>query len=110
MTTVVITVRPSPLAAWFHHLLTRPVIEIDGEEQTAKWGTQHIEVPSGTRHVSVYFRYRGQVRSRLGESGKDVSIAEGSSEGSNKVYMRARLGIRNSSRFRIDGPVEHLGT
>ncbi|WP_445528452.1 hypothetical protein [Streptomyces cyslabdanicus] len=96
----VVTVQASPVAAWFHHLFTRPVIEIDGTEHAAKWGTTDIAVTSGVHHVSVYFRYRGQSRARLAEAGRDVPTGDGG----RRMSVHARLGPRNGSSFRITAP------
>ncbi|MEV0260081.1 hypothetical protein AB0I49_01875 [Streptomyces sp. NPDC050617] len=98
---VIIDVRPSPVAAWFHHLLTSPVIEVDGREYPAKWGTAKVPVSPGEHRLTVYFRYRGQKRARLAEAGKDFAVDETSSA----VDVAVRLGPRNGSRFRIGEPV-----
>ncbi|MEV0276422.1 hypothetical protein AB0I22_08575 [Streptomyces sp. NPDC050610] len=98
-----IDVRPSPVAAWFHHLLTRPVIEVDGRECAAKWGAAKIPVRPGEHRLSVYFRYRGQKSARLAEAGADFAVDEASTG----LHVAVRLGPRNGDRFRIDGPAVH---
>ncbi|WP_329151006.1 hypothetical protein OIU91_27720 [Streptomyces sp. NBC_01456] len=99
---VEVHVKPSPIAAWFHHLLTNPVIEVDGQEYAAKWGTTRVAVTPGIHRISVSFRYRGQKSARLAEASKEFSTAEASS-----VRVTASLGPRNGSRFRFEEPVAH---
>lgn len=98
---VAVEVRPSPVAAWFHHLLTHPVIEVDNRAYAAKWGTAEITVPAGSHRISVYFRYRGQKNARLAEAGREFSAEPAA----RRVDITARLGVRNDSRFRIGYPV-----
>ncbi|MEX2972448.1 hypothetical protein [Streptomyces sp. C184] len=98
---VEVHVKPSLIASWFHHLLTNPVIEVDGQEYPAKWGTSKVTVTPGTHRISVYFRYRGQKNARLAEASKEFSTAEASSG----VRVTASLGPRNGSRFRFEEPV-----
>ncbi|MFF4602941.1 hypothetical protein ACFY12_09350 [Streptomyces sp. NPDC001339] len=91
-------VKPSPIAAWFHHLMTKPVVEVDGRECAAQWGTSKIGVDPGSHCMSVYFRYRGQKGARLAEASKEFSISEASPH----VEVMASLGPRNGSAFRIE--------
>ncbi|MFH8982258.1 hypothetical protein [Streptomyces varsoviensis] len=98
---VAVDVRPSPIAAWFHRLLTSPVIELDGRAHAARWGTATIPVSPGEHRLTVYFRYRGQKRARLAAAEKDFAVDEASSA----VDIAVRLGPRNGSRFRIGEPV-----
>ncbi|MGY5131097.1 hypothetical protein ACWGJW_01525 [Streptomyces nigrescens] len=95
---VEVLVKPSPIAAWFHHLLTQPFIEVDGRKYAAKWGTSRVSVTPGTHRISVYFRYRGQKRARLAEASKEFSMAEAC------MHVTARLGPRNGSTFRFEEP------
>ncbi|MCB5908223.1 hypothetical protein [Streptomyces pinistramenti] len=104
----VVTVRvvASPLTAWFHHLLTRPVVVIDGREYAARWGRRatragKARVAPGTHRLCVAFRYRGQRTARLGESCAEFTA------GGTPLGITARLGARNGSRFRIGEPVAH---
>jgi hypothetical protein len=92
-----VDVRPSPFAAVFHRLLTRPVIDIDGQDHVGKWGPAEICVAPGVHRISVYFRYRGQRRARLGESSMEFSVGPAT----RRVEIEARLGPLNSDHFRI---------
>ncbi len=83
--------------------MTNPVIEVDGKEYAAKWGTSEVTVTRGTHRISVYFRYRGQKNARLAEASKEFSTA-GASSG---VQVTATLGPRNGSTFRFEEPVTH---
>ncbi|GAA2929855.1 hypothetical protein GCM10020221_27110 [Streptomyces thioluteus] len=100
---VAVKVRPSPVAAWFHRLLTHPVVEVDGREYASAWGTREIPVTPGPHRISVYFRYRGQHRARLAESSREFTAEQGV----RRVHITARLGPLNHSRFRIGDPVAH---
>ncbi|MFI9722207.1 hypothetical protein ACIHFE_21510 [Streptomyces sp. NPDC052396] len=97
MTTLLLSIRPAPLAAWFHHSFTRPVVEIDGAERPAKWGDQALDLPPGEHRLRVYFRYRGQRLARLAESGTDLTLPDARES----IRLRARLGLPNGSRFRF---------
>jgi hypothetical protein len=93
-----VTVRPSLPAAWFHHLLTRPVIELDGTEHPARWGANALAVAADQPHrLCVFFRYRGQRSARLGEGRVELPTAAPGT----LAAVRAQLGVRNSSTFRI---------
>jgi hypothetical protein len=94
---ILVAVRPSVFASWFHHLLTRPFVEIDGVEYPVAWGTRTLDVAPGGHRISVYFRYRGQRSVRLGEGRAALAAAD-------RLRVRAQLGVLNSSRFRITGP------
>ncbi|MFK8908876.1 hypothetical protein [Streptomyces sp. YS-3] len=98
---VAIQVSLSPIAALFHRLLTRPVIELDGRENAGKWGSQEIPVDPGDHHLSVFFRYRGQNGARLAEA--DTRFV--TRDATRRVDITAHLGPRNGSRFRIGEPV-----
>ncbi|MGF1431609.1 hypothetical protein [Kitasatospora sp. LaBMicrA B282] len=96
-----ITVRPSPLAAGFHHLLTFPVVELDGVARRIVWGAPTALPLTGPQHrLSVYFRYRGQRSTRLGEGRAVLETVAAPAV----LEVRAQLGVRNSSTFRITGP------
>lgn len=98
---VAVEVRPSPVAAWFHHFLTYPVVELDGREYVMKWGTGKIPVAAGQHRISVFFRYRGQKSTHLAEASREFTV--GGTD--RRVSITARLGARNGSRFRIGEPV-----
>ncbi|MEV6794410.1 hypothetical protein AB0M87_21015 [Streptomyces sp. NPDC051320] len=98
---LVVNVAASPIAAWFHHLFTRPVVEIDGSEHAARWGTTEIPLVSGGHRLNVYFRYRWQNNTRLAESSSDFAVGNGS----RRVSVDVQLGSRNGSCFRIEAPV-----
>lgn len=44
MVKVLVDIRPSLVALPFHRAFTRPVVEIDGVEWPARWGTTEIPV------------------------------------------------------------------
>jgi hypothetical protein len=96
---LVVTVRPSLVASWFHHLLTRPFVDIDGIEHPVAWGTTALHVGPGARRISVFFRYRGQHAARLGEGGAELPAV-----GPQGLRVRAQLGVRNGSPFHVTGP------
>ncbi|MFE9454229.1 hypothetical protein [Streptomyces sp. NPDC006739] len=96
-----VTVKPSLSAAWFHHLLTRPVVEVDGREFPARWGSVEMPIGSGEHRVAVFFRYRWQQDARLAESSVEFSA----DAQARRVTLTARLGARNGSRFRIGAPL-----
>ncbi|WP_438290868.1 hypothetical protein [Streptomyces sp. HUAS TT7] len=100
---VSVNVTPSLIAAWFHRLFTHPVVEIDGQEQAARWGTTEIAVSPGEHCISVFFRYRRQHHTRLAETTREFST----DTGVQRVDITARLGPRNGSRFRIETPSAH---
>ncbi|MEU9115457.1 hypothetical protein AB0D04_27650 [Streptomyces sp. NPDC048483] len=98
---VVVSVEPSRFAAWFHRLLTTPVIEIDGRRHEAQWGTEAIAVGPGDHHISVYFHYRGRRTARLAEATRAFSVEDAAG----CVEIAVTLGPRNGSTFRIADPV-----
>ncbi|MEV5510314.1 hypothetical protein [Streptomyces orinoci] len=100
MTTVLLSIRPALPAAWFHHLLTRPFIELDGTEHPAKWGEQSLDLAPGTHRLGVCFRYRVRSSPRLAESVTQLTVPDTPTP----IPVRARLGLPNGSHFHIDGP------
>ncbi|MFG2227492.1 hypothetical protein [Streptomyces sp. NPDC048644] len=99
-TAVTVCVVASPLAAWFHHLLTRPVVVIDGREHPVRWGQRETRagrarVAPGLHRLCVAFRYRWQRKARLGATCEEFT-ADGT-----PVGFTAQLGVRNGSGFRI---------
>ncbi|GAA0389691.1 hypothetical protein [Streptomyces luteireticuli] len=102
---VAVRVRPSPVAAWFHHLLTHPVVEVDGRAYASSWGgTREIPVAPGPHRIGAYFRYRGQRRARLAESSREFTAERGA----RRVDITARLGALNRTPFRIGDPVARV--
>ena len=97
---IVVHVRPSYLAYWFHRLFTRPVVEVDGQERTGPWGVLEVPVSEGEHRLGVYFRYRGQSRARLGESSRDITVRASD----RRLAVKATLGPLNGSSFRISEP------
>ncbi|MEU6438939.1 hypothetical protein [Streptomyces sp. NPDC047046] len=94
---VIIDVKPSLIAAWFHHIFTVPVVEIDDSRtEVASWGRSTVSAGPGKHRVSVYFRYRGQKTARLGESSAEFEVIDGES-----AHIEARLGPRNGSSFHV---------
>ncbi|MCA1223652.1 hypothetical protein [Streptomyces sp. 8L] len=98
---VEVSIKPHPLAAWFHRPLTVPVVEVDGHAYTGPWGTRELTVSAGRHRISAYFRYRGQSAARLAETEKEFSVAATTP----RVRFAIRLGLRNGSPFAIKGPV-----
>ncbi|WRZ89521.1 hypothetical protein OHB54_10865 [Streptomyces sp. NBC_01007] len=98
MTRLRVEIRPSWIARLFHLAFTRPFVDIDGTESRAQWGTTEIPVATGAHEVGVYFRYRGQKSARLG-MGKAAFTVDGSSD---PLFVRAVLGMRNGSPFKVD--------
>jgi hypothetical protein len=97
---IVLDVKPSLIAAWFHRLLTNPVVEIDGSRaDVTSWGRTALRTAPGKHHLTVYFRYRGQKTARLGESTAVIEARSGQ-----ELHVVARLGPRNGSDFRILTP------
>lgn len=108
---LILEIRPSPFAAPFHHLFTRPGVEIDGTETALTWGWSVLRVAPGAHRVEMYFRYRGQKHVRLGRSSARLHTGWPKSEPEpgtrpgppSDTYVRARLGLRNGSLFEITG-------
>ncbi|MFD6938293.1 hypothetical protein ACFXPW_11840 [Streptomyces goshikiensis] len=97
MTKMLVRIRPSLIALPFHRVFTRPLVEIDGIEREAAWGTTEIPVGAGEHQLAVYFRYRGQRTARLGLGRKDFTV-DGSIP---ELRVTAQLGPRNGSAFRV---------
>ncbi|MCX4631362.1 hypothetical protein [Streptomyces sp. NBC_01443] len=97
MTKLLIHIQPSLIALPFHRAFTRPLVDIDGVEREAAWGTTEIPVEAGTHHLAVYFRYRGQRSARLGVGHEEFAV-DGSMP---ELRVTARLGPRNGSGFRV---------
>lgn len=60
--------------AWILYMCT-PVIEIDGEKNSRKWGTHSFEVSPGEHTVKIYFPYMW--RSECGANQTTVNVPEG---------------------------------
>jgi len=97
MKKLVIDIQPSLVALPFHRLFTTPLVDIDGAETPAVWGTTELAVDTGPHQIRVYFRYRGQRNARLGEGRLEFSVAGPDAE----TRLKATLGVRNGSSFRI---------
>ncbi|MGW1073241.1 hypothetical protein [Streptomyces sp. NPDC002537] len=97
MMKLLVDIRPSLVARPFHLLFTRPLVEIDGVESEARWGTTEIPVGTGPHEMAVYFRYRGQRRARLGLGRKEFTADDSVP----RLRARAALGPFNGSHFRI---------
>ncbi|MFC5201992.1 hypothetical protein [Streptomyces kaempferi] len=92
-----IEIRPSWIARPFHLAFTRPFMDVDGTESAAWWGTTEVPVTAGPQDIAVYFRYRGQKSARLG-IGSAAFVVDGSSD---PLALRAVLGVRNGSPFKV---------
>jgi hypothetical protein len=99
MVKVLVDIRPSVLALPFHRAFTRPVVEIDGVEWPARWGTTEVSVGAGVHEVAVFFRYKGQGSARLGVGTDELTVRDG--EGT-QPRVTARLGARNGSSFKVE--------
>ncbi|WP_327283299.1 MULTISPECIES: hypothetical protein [unclassified Streptomyces] len=97
MTKLIVDIRPSLVALPFHRAFTRPLLEIDGVEREAAWGTTEVAVEAGAHRLAVYFRYRGQRTARLGVGHEEFTVDGSMSE----LRVTARLGARNGSSFRV---------
>lgn len=97
MTKLLVHIRPSLIALPFHRVFTRPLVEIDGVEREAAWGTTEVPIDAGAHRLAVYFRYRGQRTARLGV-GREEFTVDGSMP---ELLVTARLGPRNGSSFRV---------
>ncbi|MEU2780140.1 hypothetical protein ABZ646_46970, partial [Streptomyces sp. NPDC007162] len=98
MVKVLFDIRPSLVALPFHRALTRPVVEIDGVERPARWGTTEVSVEAGVHEVAVFFRYKGQRVARLGVSTEELTVQ---GDAGTQPRVTARLGPRNGSSFEI---------
>ncbi|WP_055527824.1 hypothetical protein [Streptomyces graminilatus] len=98
MVKVLFDIRPSLVALPFHRALTRPVVEIDGVERPAIWGTTEVSVEPGVHEVAVFFRYKGQRAARLGVNTEELTVRGGTGT---QPRVTARLGPRNGSSFEI---------
>ncbi|QIY99313.1 hypothetical protein HEP87_42050 [Streptomyces sp. S1D4-11] len=77
---------------------TRPFMDVDGTELAAQWGTTEIPVTAGSHEIAVYFRYRRQKTARLGIGWAEFTV-DGSSD---PLVVRAVLGVRNGSPFKVE--------
>ncbi|WP_406476701.1 hypothetical protein [Streptomyces sp. NBC_01615] len=99
MVKVLVDIRPSLVALPFHRAFTRPVVEIDGVEWSARWGTTEIPVEAGAHEIAVFFRYKGQRAARLGVGADELTVHD--SPGT-ESRVTARLGARNGSGFKVE--------
>ncbi|TWF73412.1 hypothetical protein [Kitasatospora viridis] len=99
-TQLVVTARAWIVAAWYHHLLTRPVILLDDVEQTGThWGSNALPLGPGPHRIAASFRYKWQRTARLCEGRTEFTAEDGVT-----TVLRAQLGVRNTAPFRITGP------
>lgn len=98
MVKVLVDIRPSLVAEFFHRAFTRPVVEIDGVEWPAKWGTTEVSIEPGAHEVAVFFRYKGQRAARLGEGTAELTVPDNAHT---QPRVTARLGPRNGSSFKV---------
>ncbi|GHE12087.1 hypothetical protein GCM10010339_74190 [Streptomyces alanosinicus] len=98
MVNVVVDIRPSLVAMPFHRAFTRPVVDIDGVEWPARWGTTEVLIEPGAHKIAVFFRYKGQRAARLGVGTEEFTV-----QGDARIQPRvtARLGPRNGSGFKV---------
>lgn len=89
-----LTLRAHWLNAWFVYLATRPVLTINGIEQTIKWNTPHKALlPAGVHTVSAGLRYRGS-KSVLGVSSLSVVMRDPEPK-----ELLAKIGWANHTPF-----------
>ncbi|MGW5481530.1 hypothetical protein [Streptomyces sp. NPDC004008] len=98
MVNVLVDIRPSLVAQLFHRAFTRPVVEIDGVERPAKWGTTEVSIEPGAHEIAVFFRYKGQRAARLGEGTGEFTVPDNAHT---QPRVTARLGPRNGSSFKV---------
>ncbi|MDF2270720.1 hypothetical protein P2Q00_35630 [Streptomyces coacervatus] len=96
---VLVDIRPSLVALPFHRAFTRPVVEIDGVEWPARWGTTEIPVEAGAHEIAVFFRYKGQRAARLGVGTEELTVHHTPGAQSR---VTARLAPRNGSSFKVE--------
>ncbi|MFF2513645.1 hypothetical protein [Streptomyces sp. NPDC058086] len=99
MVKVLVDIRPSLVALPFHRAFTRPVVEIDGVEWPARWGTTEVSVEAGAHEMAVFFRYKGQRTARLGVGTEELTVH---SDAGTQPRVMARLGPRNGSSFKVE--------
>ncbi|MFJ5533988.1 hypothetical protein [Streptomyces sp. NPDC093261] len=98
MVNVVVDIRPSLVALAFHRAFTRPVVEIDGVERPARWGTTEVPVEPGDHEIAVFFRYKGRRSARLGVGTGEFTVRD---DTRSRPRVTARLGPRNGSSFKV---------
>ncbi|MGW1749251.1 hypothetical protein ACWCRD_27315 [Streptomyces sp. NPDC002092] len=99
MVKVLVDIRPSLVALPFHRALTRPVVEIDGVEWPARWGTTEVSIEPGVHEIAVFFRYKGQRGARLGVGTEELTVP---GDARTQPRVTARLGPRNGSNFKVE--------
>lgn len=94
--TLVIVPRGHWMNARFLRLCAVPVIRVDGQERTDRWGRPtEVTVEPGARTVAVGARYRG-TRSVLGAQDTPVEVGAGA-----RVVVEARNGFFNHQPFTV---------
>ncbi|GAA2597134.1 hypothetical protein GCM10010424_53530 [Streptomyces lienomycini] len=76
-------------------------MQVDAQEHTGSWGVIEVPVTAGGHSINVFFRYRGQSRTRLGEGSREFAVGPGDG----RLVITAVLGPLNGSNFRIAEPV-----
>lgn len=89
---ITVTIAPH----WVNGLLlrpaARPVVQIDGDDHVARWGSAvTVRVPTGPHRVRAFFRYRG-TKSDLGATQREVDVAAGDT-----WHFVAKHGLTNGS-------------
>ncbi|MCT2176970.1 hypothetical protein M3F63_04700 [Brachybacterium muris] len=94
--TLVIVPRGHWMNAWFLGLCAVPVISVDGQERTGRWGMPtEITVEPGTRTVAVGAHYRG-TRPVLGAQDTTIEVGPGQ-----QLTVEARNGLVNHEPFTV---------
>lgn len=92
--TLIVTLRAPWFNAWFVYLAARPVLAIDGTEQTLRWNAPHKTlIPAGARTVSAGLRYRGS-KAVLGVSTLNLVLRE-----QEPTELVAKIGWTNHTPF-----------
>jgi hypothetical protein cresD4_03593 len=88
--------RPAWIPWLFHLCFTRPYVRIGNQISQTKWGNSFVRfnvVPQSSYDIFIGFFYKGFPDQRLAECGIQVD--------GRIVEIHARLGLRNTSPFRI---------
>ena len=92
--TLTLTLRAHWFNAWFVYLAAKPVLTIDGTEQTTSWNAPYKALlPDGVHTVSAGLRYRGS-KVVLGVSTINVVL-----KGQEPKALVAKIGWANHMPF-----------
>ena len=92
--TLIVTLRQNWFNAWFVLLAAKPVLTIDGIEQTLSWNDPHkTPLPAGAHTVSAGLRYRGS-KAVLGVSTLNLVLRE-----QEPTELVAKIGWANHTPF-----------